>query len=160
MSVIFFLRVRGRSQGPSRSNEHVMASSRRLLVVPALLAVLAAGACATGADPGATPTSPGSATSTGGASTGPATTAPEPAGGATISIPDLSTAEIDCASVAEPCEPGEDPELDRLWQACEGGEGRACDRLYYDAPFDTRYEQFGNTCGDRGQVVPCAEQLP
>ena len=35
-----------------------------------------------------------------------------------------------------------------LWDACADGDGRACDRLYYDAGFDTRYEQFGNTCGD------------
>lgn len=83
-----------------------------------------------------------------------------PAGGATIAPPDLSGEEIDCSGVSEPCEYGDDPELDRLWDACAQGDGSACDRLYYDSAFDTRYEQFGNTCGDRDLIIPCPSTLP
>lgn len=78
---------------------------------------------------------------------------------ATVAPPDLSSNEIDCDAVDEPCDYGEDPELDRLWDACADGDGTACDRLYYDSGFDTRYEQFGNTCGDRGLTTPCPEEL-
>lgn len=73
--------------------------------------------------------------------------------------PDLSGTTIDCDTVEEPCDRGDDPDLDRLWDACAAGAGGACDRLYYDSGFDTRYEQFGNTCGDRGLVVPCPREL-
>ncbi len=75
------------------------------------------------------------------------------------SPPDLSGNEIDCAAVADPCDRGDDPTLDELWDACADGAGAACDRLYYDSGFDTRYEQFGNTCGDRGLTVPCPSEL-
>jgi hypothetical protein len=44
---------------------------------------------------------------------------------------------------------GDDAELDRLWDACKAGDWQACDSLYFDAPFDSRYEAFGATCGDR-----------
>ena len=74
--------------------------------------------------------------------------------------PDLRDASIDCSGVDEPCDHGDDPELDRMWDACADGDGRACDRLYYDSGFDTRYEQFGNTCGDRDVNVPCPVDLP
>lgn len=73
--------------------------------------------------------------------------------------PDLSGTTIDCHAVDGPCQRGDDPELDHLWDACADGAGGACDRLYYDSGFDTRYEQFGNTCGDRGLTVPCPRQL-
>ncbi len=69
-------------------------------------------------------------------------------------MPDLSGATIDCGTDEGPCQPGDDPQLDELWDACAAGEGGACDRLYYDAGFDTRYEQFGNTCGDRDVAGP------
>lgn len=134
-----------------------MASSRpdRLAVLLAMLAALTS--CATPSDPG---TSPGAGRSpTGDAATEAPTPTPEPAGGATVSIPDLADAEIDCAAVDGPCEPGDDADLDQLWQACEDGDGAACDRLYYDSPFDTRYEQYGNTCGDRDHRVPCPGEL-
>ncbi len=75
------------------------------------------------------------------------------------SPPDLSDNEIDCAAVPDPCDHGDDPDLDELWDACADGAGGACDRLYYDSGFDTRYEQFGNTCGDRGVTVPCPPEL-
>lgn len=73
--------------------------------------------------------------------------------------PDLSSNVVDCDAVDEPCDYGDDAELDRLWDACAAGEGRACDRLYYDSGFDSRYEQFGNTCGDRDMTIPCPEDL-
>ena len=73
--------------------------------------------------------------------------------------PDLSTVVIDCDAVEGPCDYGDDPRLDRMWDACAAGDGGACDRLYYDSGFDTRYEQFGNTCGDRGITMPCPGEL-
>lgn len=73
--------------------------------------------------------------------------------------PGLSANTIDCDAVEGPCDRGDDPELDRLWEDCADGAGGACDRLYHDAGFDTRYEQFGNTCGDRGLTVPCPANL-
>ena len=73
--------------------------------------------------------------------------------------PDLSGATIDCGAVEGPCDHGDDVRLDRLWDACAAGDGRACDRLYYDSAFDSRYEQFGNTCGDRDVLVPCPRDL-
>lgn len=137
-----------------------MASSRPASIA-LLFAVLAlATACAT-TDPGDQQPERTSGSASEQASVGAATTTPSPppGGGATINVPDLSGVQIDCAATDQPCEPGDDPELDRLWTACEDGDGGACDRLYYDAPFDTRYEQFGNTCGDRDARVPCPEQL-
>lgn len=73
--------------------------------------------------------------------------------------PDLSGNTIHCDAVEGPCDHGDDPDLDMLWDACADGAGGACDRLYYDSGFDTRYEQFGNTCGDRGLTIPCPEEL-
>ena len=42
---------------------------------------------------------------------------------------------------------GDDPALDVLWDACAAGDGQACGDLYFDAPFDSEYEEFGRTCG-------------
>jgi hypothetical protein len=44
---------------------------------------------------------------------------------------------------------GDDPTFDRLWDRCEGGDGAACDDLFWDSPVGSRYEEFGDTCGDR-----------
>ena len=47
---------------------------------------------------------------------------------------------------------GDDPYLDALWDLCEhNGPGGpdACDELMMIAPFDSRYEDFGFSCGDR-----------
>ncbi|MEE6271867.1 hypothetical protein V2J56_00725 [Georgenia sp. MJ206] len=44
---------------------------------------------------------------------------------------------------------GDDAELDRLWDACEQGDGVACDDLYRDSPLGSEYEEFGDTCGYR-----------
>lgn len=56
---------------------------------------------------------------------------------------------------------GDDPALDRLWDACEAGDGQACDDLFFQSPFDSRYEEFGNTCGGRFDIPPvsCADEM-
>ena len=51
---------------------------------------------------------------------------------------------------------GDDPELDALYDACADGDGRACDDLYYQSPFGSEYEEFGNACGGRGFELSCA----
>ncbi len=66
-------------------------------------------------------------------------------------------APADCDNVVGPCEYGDDDELDALWDACEAGDGEACDDLFLDAPSGTRYEDFGNSCGDRGVEPSCAD---
>lgn len=132
-----------------------MASSRHCLLASLLALLVATGGCAT-SDAGAPSPSP----TTTSAPTPVPEPSPTPARGDTVRIPDLSGADVDCTQVDDPCEPGDDAELDQLWEACADGDGRACDRLYYDAPFDTRYEQFGNTCGDRDQLMPCPDRLP
>ncbi|WP_024287898.1 hypothetical protein [Cellulomonas sp. KRMCY2] len=42
---------------------------------------------------------------------------------------------------------GDDAELDALWTACAGGDGQACDDLYWNSPGGSEYESFGDTCG-------------
>jgi len=44
---------------------------------------------------------------------------------------------------------GDNPDLDALWDACEAGDGVACDDLYAQADFGSGYETFGYTCGER-----------
>src|SRR5690606_4400453 len=44
---------------------------------------------------------------------------------------------------------GDDPALDALWDACEAGDGQACDDLYMDSPLGSEYEEFADTCGHR-----------
>lgn len=44
---------------------------------------------------------------------------------------------------------GDDPELDALWDACTAGDLPSCDNLYLESRSGTRYEDYGNTCGDR-----------
>lgn len=57
---------------------------------------------------------------------------------------------------------GDDPTLDELWDACEAGDGSACDDLFFSSPVDSEYEEFGDTCGYRVEAgtVLCAEELP
>ncbi len=57
---------------------------------------------------------------------------------------------------------GSDPFLDNLYQLCEDGDFAACDDLYFEAPLDSEYEAFGDTCGGlqpHGTGVLCAEAL-
>ncbi len=49
------------------------------------------------------------------------------------------------------------PELDRLWDRCEAGEGVACDDLWNQAPIGSEYERFGVTCGEREEVLNCSD---
>lgn len=44
---------------------------------------------------------------------------------------------------------GSDPELDALYDACEGGDMAACDDLYWDSPIGSEYEDLAYTCGGR-----------
>jgi hypothetical protein len=44
---------------------------------------------------------------------------------------------------------GDDAYLDDLWDECAAGDGAACDSLYYQSPFGSEYEDFGDTCGRR-----------
>jgi hypothetical protein len=55
----------------------------------------------------------------------------------------------DIHAAAIPFEFGGDPLLDAEWSACESGDPESCDRLYLIAPIESRYEEFGATCGDR-----------
>jgi hypothetical protein len=57
---------------------------------------------------------------------------------------------------------GDDPELDALWDACEGGDDVACDDLYWST-FGV-YEAFAQTCGGRAPYAPngggsCEERM-
>ena len=56
---------------------------------------------------------------------------------------------------------GDDITLDRLWDRCESGDGAACDDLFWDSPVGSRYERFGETCGERLTDGPwsCAESM-
>jgi hypothetical protein len=52
---------------------------------------------------------------------------------------------------------GDDPTLDELWDQCAEGSGKACDDLFWLAPLDSKYEQFGYTCGERENLTLCKE---
>lgn len=54
---------------------------------------------------------------------------------------------------------GDDLDLDVLWTQCELGDGRACDDLWEQAPVGSEYESFGVTCGQRLDLLNCAEEL-
>ncbi|MBY5161989.1 hypothetical protein [Salsipaludibacter albus] len=53
---------------------------------------------------------------------------------------------------------GDDPVLDGLWDDCEGGDMGACDDLYFQAPFGSEYEEFGDTCGGRREPGGICDQ--
>lgn len=46
---------------------------------------------------------------------------------------------------------GDDPYLDGLWDACDGGDMAACDALYMDSAMGSEYEEFGDNCGTAGR---------
>jgi hypothetical protein len=51
---------------------------------------------------------------------------------------------------------GDDPRLDALYDACERGSMRSCDRLFEESPFFSEYEEFGLSCGGRnGLAMTC-----
>jgi len=49
----------------------------------------------------------------------------------------------------EPQAYGDDPELDALYDACDGGDYASCDELYWSSALGSEYEDFGLTCGNR-----------
>jgi hypothetical protein len=61
------------------------------------------------------------------------------------------------AMVEGPHTLGDDEALDQLWHQCADGDGDACDRLFRAAPAGSDYETFGLTCGDRPDVLHCAD---
>jgi hypothetical protein len=122
--------------------------SLRAAVSLILALTLVAGACSTddGDRDGADQTSSTPTTISPTSPTGPVTTL-SPLGQPTPTFEALSNAFTY----------GDDPALDELWDACAGGSGQACDDLYYAAPTDSEYENFGYTCGDRNNVLICTE---
>lgn len=61
----------------------------------------------------------------------------------------------------EPDDYGDDPALDRLWDACEDGDMLACDELYEESPWGSQYEEFADTCGGRTEGGTwCEEEAP
>jgi hypothetical protein len=60
----------------------------------------------------------------------------------------------------EPNTYGDDPELDALWDECDGGSADACDQLFLDSPSGSEYEDFGWSCGGRvpeDEIEVCSE---
>jgi len=69
---------------------------------------------------------------------------------ATSSTPaDVATDTGDPISAASPLPPTGDAELDALAQACQTGDLMACDMLFLQAPTESEYEEYGDTCGGR-----------
>ncbi|MEM9131285.1 MAG: hypothetical protein AAGE88_03010 [Actinomycetota bacterium] len=54
---------------------------------------------------------------------------------------------------------GDDANLDELWLQCEAGYGRACDDLFDRSPLGSAYEEYGLTCGGRGEIFDCQAEL-
>lgn len=46
---------------------------------------------------------------------------------------------------------GDNAYLDELWDGCEAGDMAACDTLYFESPFGSQYEEFGDNCGTVGR---------
>lgn len=65
-------------------------------------------------------------------------------------------------TAGDPMRFGDDPELDALYLACEGGDWVACDDLYDSSPIDSEYFAFGDTCGGAwtsGTTLYCVEAM-
>lgn len=65
---------------------------------------------------------------------------------------DPVTAAADCIESADPLtvdDYGDDPILDRLWDACDDGNNQACDELFGTAPLGSAYLDFAQTCAGR-----------
>lgn len=57
---------------------------------------------------------------------------------------------------------GDDPILDLLVEQCRRGSNQACDELFADAPPDSDYAIYGQTCGNRlpaGEGLTCFDTL-
>ena len=71
---------------------------------------------------------------------------------------DATAVEPDLQIVGNaPTKFGDDAHLDQLYVVCGNGSGSACDQLFDEAPVGSEYEEYGLTCGDRPDVVDCAE---
>lgn len=126
--------------------------ARTRLVASALVVLLIGLAVACSTD---SPTDPGGA-GTAVPTTEPVgapTSGPSPAPAPDAAAPPTPTFE----ALSDAFRYGDDPDLDGLWDACAAGSGKACDDLYYAAPLDSEYEEFGYTCGDRPNVIICTE---
>jgi hypothetical protein len=70
---------------------------------------------------------------------------------AVAAVPDVPEVP-DVSDVVEPAQPdtrGDDGQLDALWDACAAEDWGACDELYLQSPYGSRYEGYGSSCGDR-----------
>lgn len=63
------------------------------------------------------------------------------------------------SSAPQPRTLGDDAVLDDLWHRCEEGSGAACDQLFEQAPPNSDYESFGLSCGNRPDVLRCAQEM-
>lgn len=68
-----------------------------------------------------------------------------------------SAADEELAMTDVPVAFGDDAQLDGLWTECEVGVGSACDRLFEQSPVGSEYEDFGVSCGNRPELLNCAE---
>lgn len=62
----------------------------------------------------------------------------------------------------EPFTYGDDPAFDALWDTCSVGDVDACDDLYFESPFGSAYESFGENCrllGERGEDCGIVAEL-
>lgn len=57
----------------------------------------------------------------------------------------------------QPHDYGDDRELDQLWDDCKQGSGQACDELFAQSPYNSSYEEFGLTCGQRDDILHCLD---
>jgi hypothetical protein len=53
------------------------------------------------------------------------------------------------ADPSDPQDYGQDATLDKLYDQCKAGDYGACDELYTESGFGTKYEAFGKSCGGR-----------
>lgn len=66
------------------------------------------------------------------------------------------------SETAEPFSYGDDPAFDALWDACSIGDAVACDDLYFESPFGSAYEAFGENCRlltERGEDCALVAEL-
>lgn len=57
---------------------------------------------------------------------------------------------------------GDSPEFDAFWDACSVGDADACDDLYFESPFGSAYEAFGENCrllAERGEDCALIAEL-
>jgi hypothetical protein len=76
-----------------------------------------------------------------------------------------TSTEIGGNDAVPPDDLGSDPVLDALAESCFDGDLAACDRLFLQAPIDSPYEEYGDTCGGRqaagtGQLCGLESEAP